>query len=351
MQPIPIDLHPFREGSAADRRRVAEEFDEAGRQSGFFAVTGHGIARDLIDEMLAVTTAFFELPVEQKMAYHLDDKAKNRGYAPEGSEALAYSLGERDLPNDLFEAYNIGRELASADRVDPYFSGDGARYFAENVWPEAPAGMRDTWLAYWDAAERLAGEIMDVAALALGLSDGWFRPFLDRTPSVMRANNYQRRAGAPRLVDGQMRMGAHTDYGSVTVLLADRVSGLQIRDDHDAWIDVLPPDDGFLVNIGDLLAEWTNDRWRSTLHRVVPPPSDGVSPARRRSIAWFQQPNWDAMIRCLPTCCDADHPPRYGEVTSGQHLMAKLMGPRLLRPSEQSAAYLPARSADDAVTG
>jgi isopenicillin N synthase-like dioxygenase len=339
MQPAPIDLRPFREGDAADRRRVAAELDAAGQRSGFFAVTGHGVDPELIEAMLAVTTAFFDLPVAAKMACYLDDRERNRGYAPEGSEALAYSLGERDLPNDLFEAFNIGRELTAAQLADPYFAAHRDRYFAENVWPAELAGMRATWLAYWDAAERVGDVIMDVAALALGLPDGWFRPFLDRSPSVMRANNYQRRADAPPVVAGQMRMGAHTDYGSITVLLADRVPGLQIRDDRGVWNDVLPPEDGFLVNVGDLLAEWTNDRWRSTLHRVVPPSDMTDGPVRRRSIAWFQQPNWDALISCLPTCCDESNPPRYGAVTSGEHLLAKLMGPRLLRPSERSAAY------------
>ncbi len=339
MHVAPIDLRPFREGDDADRRRVAEQFDAAGRQSGFFAVTGHGVDPDLIAEMMAVTTAFFDQPVGDKMACYLDDKAKNRGYAPEGSEALAYSLGERDLPNDLFEAFNIGRDLTDDDLADPYFAEDRDRYFAENVWPAAPSAMRDVWLTYWDAAERVGADIMDAAALALGLPDGYFRPFLDRTPSVMRANNYQRRAGAAPVEPGQMRMGAHTDYGSITVLLADRVPGLQIRDDAGRWLDVLPPEDGFLVNLGDLLAEWTNDRWRSTLHRVVPPPGDGDSPVRRRSIAWFQQPNWDSVIECLPTCCSADQPARYEPVTSGDHLLAKLMGPRLLRPSEATPVH------------
>lgn len=350
MQPTPIDLRPFREGDDADRRRVAAQLDAAGQRSGFFSVTGHGVDPDLIAEMLSVTTAFFDLPVEAKMACYLDDRAKNRGYAPEGSEALAYSLGERDLPNDLFEAFNIGRDLTPAQLADPYFADQRDRYFAENVWPAAPTTMRATWLAYWDAAERVGDVIMEVAAMALGLPDGWFRPFLDRTPSVMRANNYQRRADAPPVEPGQMRMGAHTDYGSITVLLADRVPGLQIRDDAGAWNDVLPPEGGFVVNVGDLLAEWTNDRWRSTLHRVVPPPAVLDGPVRRRSIAWFQQPNWDALISCLPTCCDESSPPRYGPVTSGEHLLAKLMGPRLLRPSERSAAYA-TPGVDDAQVG
>jgi isopenicillin N synthase-like dioxygenase len=134
-----------------------------------------------------------------------------------------------------------------------------------------------------------------------------------------------------------MRMGAHTDYGSITVLLADPVPGLQICDDAGHWHDVVPAPGSFTVNVGDLLAEWSNDRWRSTLHRVVPPPPGADGPVRRRSVAWFQQPNWDAVIECLPTCSDETNPPRYAPVTSGDHLMAKLMGPRLLEPSTPTA--------------
>ena len=339
MDVIPIDLTPFRLGDERDRRAVAAQFDAAGRDSGFFAVTGHGVDRALIDAMLDVTSAFFDLPLEEKLHHVVADRAANRGYAAEGTEALAYSIGETDLVPDLFEAFNIGRELTAAQAAEPYFATFRERYFAPNVWPTEPAGFRTTWLAYWDAVEGLAMQIMSAAALALDLPPDFFTPSLDRTISVMRANNYQRRPGAPDPLEQQMRMGPHTDYGSITVLLADRVPGLQLRDDDGTWFDVLPPEDGFLVNIGDLLAEWTNDRWRSTMHRVVPPPAAVDGPVRRRSIAWFQQPNWDAVIECLPHCYDDEHPPRHRAVTSGDHLMAKLMGPRLLRPSEEAPAY------------
>jgi isopenicillin N synthase-like dioxygenase len=330
----PIDLRPFREGTPAQRRAVARQFDAAGRRSGFFAVTGHGIDPALIAAMAEVTGAYFDQPIEVKASHVVADRAANRGYAPEGTEALAYSLGEQDLPPDLFEAFNVGRELTPGQEGDPYVAAHRDRYFAPNVWPAVPAAFRSTWLAYWDAVEALALEIMSAAAVALDLEADHFVSSLDRSISVMRANDYRRRDGAAPPVDGQMRMGAHTDYGSITVLLADRVPGLQLRDVDGRWHDVLPPRDGFLVNIGDLLADWTNDRWRSTMHRVVPPTADVAGPLRRRSIAWFQQPNWDAVIECLPTCADGATPPRHAPVTSGEHLMAKLMGPRLLRPSE-----------------
>jgi isopenicillin N synthase-like dioxygenase len=152
----------------------------------------------------------------------------------------------------------------------------------------------------------------------------------------MRAIRYERRAGEPDPLPGQQRMGAHTDYGIVTVLYAEAVAGLQIVAPDGRWIEVIPDDDALVINLGDLTAQWTNDQWRSTVHRVVPSAaSAGVDgPAVRRSAAFFLDGNWDALIECLPTCTSAENPPRYPPVTAGDHLMAKLMGPRLLRASD-----------------
>jgi isopenicillin N synthase-like dioxygenase len=337
MRVEPIDLRPFRDGSDADRRRVAEQFDHAARSSGFLSITGHGVDAELCAQMLDVTAQYFDLPAAEKMAHFVQDRAANRGYAPEGSEALAYSLGEADLPTDLFEAFNCGLELTDEQLADPYFAAKRDTLFAANVWPSAPATFRETWLTYMHAVDGVANEVMSAAAVALGMPADHFVPYLDKGPTVIRANNYQRRPGAGDPLPNQMRMGAHTDYGSITVLLADPVPGLQICDDAGRWHDVVPAPGSFTVNVGDLLAEWSNDRWRSTLHRVVPPPPGADGPVRRRSVAWFQQPNWDAVIECLPTCSDETNPPRYAPVTSGDHLMAKLMGPRLLEPSTPTA--------------
>ena len=148
---------------------------------------------------------------------------------------------------------------------------------------------------------------------------------------MLRVNWYERADGSAPVLPGQQRMGAHTDYGVLTVLLADRVPGLEIVAPDGEWTGVQPEPGCFLVNLGDLTAQWTNDRWRSTLHRVVPPP--GIGPARRRSTAFFFDADWDALVTCVATCTDADHPPKYPAVRAGEHLMAKLMGPRTRQPS------------------
>ena len=319
---VPVDLSPWFTGDDAAKDAVAAEVDRACSTTGFLALTGHGVSTDLMQQVLDVSQAFFDLPVDQKMAYFLDDAAANRGYAPFESEALSYSLGVESEP-DLFEAFNVGREV-----VPPGTSAEAAKtYFSPNVWPVEPAEMRQTYLAYWDACEELGHTLCSVFARALGLEADFFESYLDRAPSVMRANHYRRRDGHVPSAS-QLRMGAHSDYGSLTILLADQVPGLQILDADTTFRDVTPPENGFLVNLGDLLAEWTNDRWRSTVHRVVPPGPEAASGGRRRSVEWFQQPNHDATIRVLDVCCDEDNPPRYPETTAGEHLMAKLMGPR-----------------------
>ena len=179
--------------------------------------------------------------------------------------------------------------------------------------------LRVVWTAYFVACQALASELTRMFAVALGMPADFIFDKIHRAACVMRANNYERRSHHADPDPGQVRMGAHTDYGVCTILLADPVAGLQIVGPDGAWRDVLPEPGTFLVNLGDLLAEWTNDRWRSTLHRVVPPTIAG--PARRRSVAFFQEANYDALVEVMPTCVGDDNPARYTPVIAGEHLM------------------------------
>ena len=326
-----IDLAPWW-GTEADRRAVGREVDAAARQFGFFQVVGHRVSQSHIDAMVTASTDFFALPVEVKQRCTPADPSINRGYAARGTEALSYSIG-LDAPPDLFEAFNIGED--EVDETDPFYAGQLRGAFAPNIWPEEPLALRPALVDYFYSARQLALTLTDVFAVALGLADRWFAPFVDRSTTTMRAIRYERRAGESDPLPGQQRMGAHTDYGIVTVLFAEPVAGLQIVAPDGQWIDVIPAEGAMVINLGDLTAQWTNDEWRSTVHRVVPPPAAlGGGPAVRRSAAFFLDGNWDAVIECLPTCTSVDKPPKYAPVTAGQHLMAKLMGPRLLRASD-----------------
>lgn len=325
-----IDLEPWRHGSNADRRRVAHALDEACSDIGFFELFGHGISDGVIGAMRAATARFFALPLAEKLQLVPAEPDINRGYAPVASEALSRSLGVEAPAPDLFEAFNIGPDEVPDE---PFYRNAPHHFFAPNLWPERVPELRSGLAAYFAAAAGVAFALTEVFAAALGLPDGWFRPFVDRSTLTMRVNHYERAPGAPRVLPGQMRMGAHTDYGIVTVLYADAVEGLQIMGPDGRFLDVVPHPGALLVNLGDLTARWTNDRWRSTLHRVVPPASGDGGPFTRRSVALFLDGNYDAVIDCVPTCSGRDRPPRYGRVVAGDHLIAKFRAPRALGTS------------------
>jgi isopenicillin N synthase-like dioxygenase len=323
-----VDLGPWRDGT--DRTATATALDDAARRIGFFQVVGHGIAPGTIEAMRSACDAFFALPLAEKLACRPDRPGINRGYAAKGTEALSYSLGIDAPAPDLFEAFNIGPDDVPDD---DWHGADPFDFFAPNIWPARVASMRPALVAYLAAAQAVALTLTDVFAAALDLPARWFAPYVDRSTITMRVNHYERRADDAEPVPGQMRMGAHTDYGIVTVLLADPVPGLQIVGPDGGWHDVVADEGALLVNLGDLTARWTNDRWRSTVHRVVPPPADATGTARRRSVALFFDGNYDATITCLPTCAGATEPARYPPVRAGEHLIDKILGPRTLSPS------------------
>jgi len=319
------ELIPVIDLAAAD---APARVDVACSSVGFMSITNHGVAPSVIDEMVAASDAFFALPLEDKLRLCSPRPEINRGYAPKGTEGLAYSLGVAGRPPDLFEAFNVG-----PDRRPEGVPPDRPE-FAPNLWPARPEGLRTALVAYFDAVSALARRLTSVMATALGLDPGFFADKTDHSTETLRVIRYAREAGEPDPTPGQQRMGPHTDYGILTILHADRVPGLEIVGPDGAWHPVMPPAGAFLVNLGDLLAEWTNDRWRSTLHRVVPPPPSEHGPVVRRSMAFFHDGNHDAAIACLPTCCSEDNPPRYPPVVAGEHLRAKLLGPRTLTASD-----------------
>jgi isopenicillin N synthase-like dioxygenase len=169
----------------------------------------------------------------------------------------------------------------------------------------------------------LAARILSYMALALGLLQRNFEPFVDRHTSAIRALRYPDLGGmSPE--SGQLRAGAHTGYGTLTLLRQDSApDGLEVRGVDGGWNPVPSVRGAFVVNIGDALERWSNDRWRSALHRVAVPPRDSDRDSTRQSLAFFHNANWDAAIECLPHCSDADHAPRYGPTTAGRHLMDK----------------------------
>ena len=320
--PIPnfpvFDLASYEAACLAEKRSLAAQVDSICRSTGFLALSGHGVPRAIIDAAWNKARAFFDLPPEQKQRAGAPYPGYPYGYLGPQRESLARSR-DVDAPPDLKESFNGGPARAPEGLTDPEAL---AFCYAATIWPDAPEGFADSWRAYYVAMEDLAARIMRLFAVALNLPEPYFDRFIDAPVSALRALNYPASTEPPR--PGHIRAGAHTDYGSLTILLPQEGSrGLEILTPDGAWTHV-PPDPGaFVINIGDLMARWTNERWVSTLHRVIiPAPKEGGA-ERRQSFAFFHQPNWDAEIIALDACLAPGEAPKYAPVRSGPYLMAK----------------------------
>jgi isopenicillin N synthase-like dioxygenase len=315
-----IDVAPFLAGDPDGKRAVVQAVSRACEEIGFFTIVGHGVDAALIRRMDHVSREFFDLPLAEKQKVARPRPEQSRGYIGIGDEHLAYGLDH--ATTDLKEFFAIG-PIDVPD--EPYFSCAAAYpSFAPNVWPERPSGLREVFVGYYRAMESLAATIMRMFALALELPEDFFRDKTDRHISGLRVINYPDQSRTPE--PGQLRAGAHSDYGALTILKAQDVAGgLQVRDRSGEWVDVQAAADAFVVNIGDLMMHWTNDRWISTVHRVVNPPRERALASRRQSIVFFYQPNYDALIECLPSCCGPGRPAKYAPVTSGEHRLRKFL--------------------------
>lgn len=323
-----IDISSYVDlASDAERAAVARQVDAAAGTVGFMQIRGHGIARSVLDDFAATLDDFFALDPAIKQRYRTAVEF-NRGYTPPKSENLSSSLGVASATrmNDYFEAFNVGTTTADYPDLDlPAAAG-----YADNVWPAELSTFRQRVQAYFAEAARVVRTLTTIFADALDLPAGYFDHFTDHSLDVLRMNNYALPPGTVDL-DGELKgMGEHTDYGIVTVLWADQVPGLQVLGADRRWHDVQPADDALLVNLGDLMTRWTNERWLSTLHRVMPPIVDGTI-ERRRSAAFFHDGNFDAMIETLPSCIGAGS--KYAPITVSEHVQAKLAGSRALQPN------------------
>ncbi|WP_326541634.1 isopenicillin N synthase family dioxygenase [Pseudorhodoferax sp.] len=298
MQSIPsIDIAALAADDAAARLAVAQAVGRASRETGFFAITGHGVPEACTRAVFAAAQAVFALPAKDKRALAIARHGHNRGYVGLGVEAL----DEATAP-DLKEAYNL------------VWTDEATR--PANVWPPID-GWRAQAQAYFDAALAVGRRLHRAFALDLGLPESFFDDKLDRPQATLRLLHYPAHfaADAP---PGRAGAGAHTDYGNVTLLATDGVAGLQVQRRGGGWIDVPALPGALVCNIGDCLMRWSNDVYVSTPHRVLPPARE------RYSVAFFLDPNPDALVSAIPGRVPAGQAPRHAPITAGDYLRQRL---------------------------
>lgn len=318
-----IDISALNGSDPAARAAVAKEIGQACEEIGFFIVVNHGITQEVIKTAWDKTTEFFDLPLEDKKKLIPEDQAAYPyGYSVLGGEILSRGKElEGRKAGEQTSQEPAGGDLKEMFQIGPAneLSGMPARRV-----PSEPAGFAEAWAAYYEEANALACRLLKAFALALGLPEDWFESKVDRHISALRANNYPDQANM-EVPPGSIRCSAHTDYGTITILRSGG-PGLQVSKDKDqpVWHDVPFVQDGFVVNLGDLMRRWTNDRWSSTLHRVVNPPADkAASWGRRLALAFFHNLNKDALVETIPSCVSAECPSLYEPIVAGEFLMLK----------------------------
>ena len=244
-----IDLNRFETGDPTETKQAAQQLDQACREIGFLVITNHGVEASVQQALYDAGHAFFDMELDHKMTIRRPRDDQNRGYIPYGEETLARMHGG-DTPPDYKEVFAIG----PYDRPDDDYHSQDRSYpnFAPNLWPSGPATLEPAMKRYFDDIDRLSRRMAGYFALALDLPVDWFADKLDKHASQLRLLHYPAPTG--ELEAGQLRCGAHTDLGMMTILRNEAAAGgLQVRPRGCDWIDAPAIDDTFVINIGDLL--------------------------------------------------------------------------------------------------
>lgn len=287
MEFIPVfDIAALSGGDAAARRALAWRIGQACRETGFFAITGHGVPQPMLDAAFQCARQLFALPLADKQALAIAHHGHNRGYVGLGVEALDAAAAP-----DHKEAFNL------------VWTDEATR--PPNVWPPIP-GWRAPAQAYFDAMLAVGRRLHRAFALDLDLPEDFFDDKLDRPQATLRLLRYPG--------GGQAGAGTHTDYGNLTLLATDGVAGLQVRRRDGLWVQVPALPGGLVCNIGDCLMRWSNGIYQSTPHRVLAPTRE------RQSIAFFLDPNPDALVQAIASCVPPGQAPLHPPVTAGDYL-------------------------------
>jgi isopenicillin N synthase-like dioxygenase len=292
-----IDLGPYLAGEPGALHKAAGQLRHALTEIGFYYIVNHGIPRSRINDIFAAAARFHALPLEQKMKIRID--RHNVGYLPMKGDTLRTSVVQAVTRPNLNEALFVARDLP-ADHPDVIAD---RRFRSANPWPADLPGFRETVTGYCDALEALVKKLVRLYAAALELPPMWFDTAFEDFQYKLRMTHYPPQA--PTAAD-DFGIAPHTDTSFLTVLAPNDVPGLSIRAKDGTWIDAPAIPDAFVVNGGQLLLRWTNDRFLATPHRAI-----NRSGGERYALAFFCDANIDWPIAAVPTCVGPDRPPQY----------------------------------------
>ncbi len=301
-----VDLADFLSNDPKRKQDFVQALGKAYEEVGFVAVKNHGITDELIADLYKYVQQFFSLPLEQKRKYEIAGLAGQRGYTSFGTEHAKGS----DAP-DLKEFFQYG-QTATKGFTEEYYPG--------NVKVEEVKGFNETFQNAYRSFENSGISLLQAISLYLGLEEHYFDKFVEDGNSILRAIHYPPITHEPK---SAIRAEQHEDINLITLLIGASADGLEILSKQDEWVAVTSLPEQIVVNVGDMLQRFTNNKLRSTTHRVVNPKRE-LWHTSRFSIPFFLHPKASMSLKCLDSCIDQDHPKGYDDITAGEYLDERL---------------------------
>ena len=305
-----LALSDFTSGDLQRKSDFVESLGRAYSHIGFAAIKNHGLTDELTSNLYHAVKQFFTLPEKEKLKYEIPGIAGQRGYTGKGKEnARGRSTG------DLKEFYHIGQELAAGEPEK--------EEYPENVWPVELPELKMYGLEVYRTLENAGKHILQAIALYLGLDETYFDDKIENGNSILRPIHYFPVENPDALPHDAVRAAEHGDINLITLLMGASAEGLQVKRKDGKWIPITALAEQIVVNVGDMMERLTNNRLRSTIHRVVNPPREKMNTSRY-SIPFFMHPRSEIDLNCLENCIDASHPKAYSDITAGEFLIERL---------------------------
>lgn len=305
-----LDLADFTSGDPERKKKFVEKLGEAYNNIGFVSIKNHGLSDDLQQKLYSTIQRFFALPDEVKQQYERPELAGQRGYISKGKEhAKGRSTG------DLKEFYHVGQEVTDGDPIKAEYP--------DNIWPAEIPEFETIALEAYRTIENAGKNMLRAIALYLGLEEDYFEARVKNGNSILRPIHYFPIENPDAIPADAVRAAEHGDINLITLLMGASADGLQVLRRDGKWIPITALPEQLVVNVGDMLARLTNDKLKSTIHRVVNPPRE-LMHTSRYSIPFFMHPRSDMDLTCLGSCIDKAHPKKYADMTAGEFLNERL---------------------------
>ncbi len=312
-----VNYLDYSHGDAETRTRFIKEFGDSFANMGFAIVKNHGVTPELRAKLFEVSKKFFELPEDVKTRYEDEALHGQRGYISKNKE----SAKGKSVP-DLKEFYHIGQTVRDNDPIK--------EAYPDNIWPKEVSEFEAVGLEVYNTFENTGKNLLRAIALYLGLADNYFEQKIHNGNSILRLLHYYPVKDKKEIPEGAVRAAAHGDINLITLLMGGSAKGLQAQSLDGTWISVNPEPDEIVINIGDMLARLTNNRLRSTQHKVITP--DEASWTKPRySTPFFLHPRSDMDLTCLNDCVSDENPKSYNDMTAGEFLTERLIELGLLK--------------------